>query len=86
MDRYTVFISKSIQKKLQKLPDSVAENLELAMLKLEDNPRPDNCKKLSTTEAYRIRIGDYRIIYEIQDEVLTIIVLKIGHRKDIYRR
>jgi mRNA interferase RelE/StbE len=55
------------------------------MLKLEDNPRPINCKKLRVINAYRIRIGDYRIIYEIKDDILIVVVLKIGHRKDIYR-
>lgn len=53
---------------------------------LEENPRPFGLKKLVAEEnLYRIRVGDYRIIYQIQDKILLILVIKIGHRKDIYR-
>jgi mRNA interferase RelE/StbE len=53
---------------------------------LTEEPRPTGCEKLSGQEFYRIRQGDYRIVYPIQDNELTIWVIKIGHRKDIYKR
>jgi mRNA interferase RelE/StbE len=54
------------------------------MKNLAENPRPVGCEKLSVQEYYRIRLGNYRIIYSIEDDKLIIIVIKIGHRKDIY--
>lgn len=81
---YTVIITKTVQKTLSKLPDRVASKLETAMLSLEANPRPIGCKKLKGREAYRIREGDYRIIYEIEDKILRVLVVDVGHRKNIY--
>jgi mRNA interferase RelE/StbE len=52
---------------------------------LGDNPRPMGSEKLSGQERYRVRQGVYRIVYEIQDEALVIIVVKVGHRRDVYR-
>jgi mRNA interferase RelE/StbE len=52
---------------------------------LEDNPRPTGCEKLTGQEKYRLRQGRYRIVYSIQDDELTVWVVKVGHRKDIYR-
>ena len=86
MKRYSVVITKSVQKQLKKLPAKVADLLEKSMLTLEDNPRPYGSKKLKDRgEAYRIREGDYRIVYEINDFKLIVKVLKAGHRKDIYQ-
>ena len=85
MAKYTIVITKSVQKQLSKLPGQVAEILEERMLALEDNPRPPDSKKLKGREGYRLREGDYRIIYEIQDTILTVIVLVAGHRRDIYK-
>ena len=83
--KYTVVISKSVQKTLSKLPDRMASKLELSMLKLENDPRPFGYKKLKGRDAYRIREGDYRIIYEVKDNVLRILIVDVGGRKDIYR-
>ena len=52
---------------------------------LQDDPRPPGCEKLSGLERYRIRQGVYRILYEIADEVLTVVVVKVGHRREVYR-
>ena len=82
--KYLVIITRSVQKILSKLPDKIASRLEATMLQLENNPRPFGCKKLKGRDSYRIREGDYRIIYEIEDKVLKIIVVDVGHRKDIY--
>lgn len=85
MTKYTVVITKSVQKLLSKMPDKLADLLENAMLNLEDNPRPFGNKKLRGRNAYRIREGDYRIIYEINDKIITVTVTNVGHRKEIYR-
>ena len=74
----------SAQKQLDKLPDSIATRIENKMMELQHDPRPFGCKKLKGRDAYRIRVGDYRIIYEIHDEPLIITVITIGHRKNVY--
>lgn len=52
---------------------------------LSENPRPHDCKKLSSQEKYRIRCGNFRILYSIENDILTVFVVKVGHRKDVYR-
>ncbi len=85
MARYKVVITTSVQKYLDKLPDALADKLERAMIKLEDNARPNGCEKMAGKNAYRIRVGDYRIIYTIQDKILLVTVIDAGHRREIYR-
>ncbi len=84
MAKYKIFISKTAQKALDKLPDSIAENLIKEIALLGDNPRPFGYKKLRGRNGFRIRKGNYRIIYEITDRILTVDVIAIGDRKDIY--
>ena len=83
---YKVVISRSAEKDLVKLPKKVLLPISNAIDALEEDPRPPGCKKLKgTTESlWRIRVGDYRIIYAIADEVRIVDVRKVGHRKDIY--
>lgn len=81
---YTVLILPSAQKQLSKLPNNIATRIEDKMMELQYDPRPAGCKKLKGREAYRIRIGDYRAIYEIEDNQLIITVITIGHRKNVY--
>ncbi len=84
---YSVLLSKSAQKQLRKIPPSIADLIEHKLLSLEENPRPPGCKKLMGEEnGWRIRIGDYRVLYEIQDKVLIIHVVDIDHRKDVYKK
>lgn len=78
--------SKRAQKQLDKLSDAVAEPIFHAIGMLGDNPRPHGCKKLKGRNGYRIRIGDYRVIYEIFDSTLLVDVIDLGHRKDIYEQ
>ncbi len=59
-------------------------NIKTAIYSLAANPRPHGCKKLKGRDGYRIRVGDYRIIYNIFDNILTVDVVALGHRKDIY--
>ncbi len=84
MSVYKITISRHAQKQLQKLPDNIARQLTNAIYKLAENPRPVGYKKLKGRDGYRIKSRDYRIIYEIFDEVLLIEVIAPGHRKDIY--
>ena len=84
MTEYVVVLTKTAQKQLDKLPDQVANTLLEAIELLAGDPRPDGCKKLKGRSGYRIRKGDYRIIYDIHDDVLTIEVVAVGHRRQIY--
>jgi addiction module toxin, RelE/StbE family len=84
MNKYTVVITQSVQKYLKKLPNKVADKLESEMINLEINPRPYGYIKLKGKNAYRIRVGNYRIIYEIEDRILKVTVIDAGDRKEIY--
>lgn len=84
MVTYSITISKSAQKQLDKLQDDIAGRIIASIYDLAKDPRPNGCKKLKGREAYRIRVGDYRVIYEIFDSVLLIDIIALGHRKDIY--
>ena len=84
MAKYTAILSKKAQKQLDKLPDNIAEPILNAILDLEENPRPVGNKKLKGRDGYRVRIGNYRVIYDIFDNQLIVDVIALGHRKDIY--
>lgn len=84
MPSYTIVLSKKAQKQLDKLPNQIATPIIEAIADLEDNPRPIGCKKLKGRNGYRIRAGNYRVIYEIFDTELLVDVVALGHRKDIY--
>lgn len=84
MPKYSVQLSRKAAKQLDKIPDKIAFKLFEAIEGLAENPRLNGCKKLKGRNGYRIRKGDYRIIYEIQDSVLLIDVIAIGHRREIY--
>lgn len=82
---YTVNILRSAQKQLAKIERQEQLVIIAAIRNLANNPRPVGCKKLSGRPAWRLRIGAYRVIYEIHDNQLFVLVLEIGHRKEIYR-
>jgi mRNA interferase RelE/StbE len=82
---YSISILRRAQKSLGKLPRSNYEKVRDAIANLADNPRPIGCKKLTGRSAWRIRVGVYRVIYEIEDRQLIVTVIDIGHRRDIYR-
>ena len=84
MPDYSILITKTAQNQLDKLPISIAENLIAAIKSLAKNPRPYGYKRLKGREGYRIRKGDYRILYDIYDKLLVVEVIAIGHRKEIY--
>ncbi len=85
--RYEVRVERGVLKWLAALRDEALRlRFEKAIDALAHTPRPSGCTKLAgKTGRYRIRVGDYRIIYEIRDQVLLVLVLDAGHRSDIYR-
>jgi len=82
---YRVILPKSVQKQLDRLREDVAARVLARLRTLESNPRPADVKKLKGRPAWRVRVGDYRIIYEIHDRELVVVVVTIGHRRDVYR-
>ncbi|MFZ4767201.1 MAG: type II toxin-antitoxin system RelE family toxin [Roseimicrobium sp.] len=82
---YTVILPKSVQKQLDRLSPDINSRVIAALSALETNPRPAGAKKLKGRDAWRIRVGDYRVIYEIHDRALQVIVVQTGHRRDVYR-
>lgn len=85
MAKYEVMVLPSAQKEITKLPKPIQTKVLKALVSLADNPRPVGCKKLVGTSAWRFRIGEYRIVYSIEDNILTIEVIRVAHRKDVYR-
>ena len=84
MPSYTAFLSKKARKQLDKFSDNIAESILEAIADLEENPRPHGYKKLSGRDGFRVRVGNYRIIYDIIDTKLIVDIITLGHRKDIY--
>ena len=82
---YKISIRRKAQKQLAKIPANDYKKIKQAILDLAQDPRPSGSIKLKGRPGWRIRKGDYRVIYEIQDDLLIIIVLDVGNRKDIYR-
>ncbi len=82
---YQVNILRQSQKALGNLPQEDYERVRDSILKLAQQPRPSGCLKLSRRDGWRIRIGNYRVIYEINDRDKIVTILSIGHRRDIYR-
>lgn len=82
---YQVLLSERAQKQINALPQTIGDRITEKIYALKENPRPQGAKKLAGGEGYRIRVGDYRIVYDIQDAVRIVTIVKVGHRKDIYR-
>ena len=83
--RYELLIERHAQKQLARIAQPDRDRIVAAVWGLAEEPRPGGVKKLTGREAWRIRVGDYRIIYEIHDQALVVLVIAIGHRRDIYR-
>lgn len=82
---YRLLILRRAQKALAQLPAREYERVRDAIQALAYHPRPPGCKKLTGREGWRIRIGAYRVIYEIEDDMLIVTVIDVGHRRDIYQ-
>jgi mRNA interferase RelE/StbE len=85
MASYELAFRKSVAKDLRELPKADVKRILQRIRSLADDPRPPGCEKLSGQERYRLRQGVYRIVYEIDDIVLIVLVVRIAHRRDVYR-
>ncbi|MGD9037973.1 MAG: type II toxin-antitoxin system RelE/ParE family toxin [Syntrophobacterales bacterium] len=86
MAKYRILIKPSAVKDIEAIPlKKDRRRLVERIRKLEENPRPPGCEKLSGQDKYRVRQGPYRIVYSIEDQDLVVYVVKVGHRKDVYR-
>ena len=86
MARYELLFRKSVAKDLRAIPNRDMNKIMLRIRALAEDPRPVGCEKLSGEERYRIRQGAYRVIYEIEENRLVVLVVKIGQRRHIYRQ
>ena len=85
--RYTVEFAPRAARDFRSLERATQQRLRGKIDRLEEDPRPRGCEKLTgADDLYRIRVGDYRIVYQVRDRVLVILVVRIGHRRDVYRR
>ena len=85
MAAYNIFFRKSVEKDFSPIPKKDIQKILRRIKALGEDPRPSGCEKLTGRERYRVRQGQYRIVYSIQDEVLTVWIVKVAHRKDVYR-
>ena len=86
MAEYRIEYTSAASRAIERLPKSVAARVIARIELLATNPRPPGAVKLSGHDAYRIRAGDYRVIYAILDDQLLVLIVDVGHRRDIYRR
>ena len=86
MASYSIVFAKTVRKDFKAIPKADAVRLLDAIHSLAKEPRPSGAKKLTGEELYRVRVGNYRVLYEIQDAKLIVMVVKVRHRKDIYRK
>ncbi len=85
MASYKIVVKKTVAKDLKNIPKKDVQHILTAIQQLADNPRPPQSKKLSGQERFRIRQGNYRILYTIEDDHLVVCVVKVGNRRDVYR-
>lgn len=86
MASFRVEFAASVRKDFRNIPKQDVARILKRIEALAENPRPPDSKKLSGDDAMRIRVGVYRIIYEVRNDLLIILILKVGHRKDAYRK
>ena len=85
MASYKLLITSSAGKDIESLPKQDRRRIVAKIASLSSDPRPPGCETLSGRDQYRLRQGNYRILYEIQDLNLVVVVVKVGHRRDVYR-
>jgi len=85
MAKYRVLVKKTAADELGRIPKKELLKIIERIRSLEENPQPFSCEKLSTQERYRIRQGNYRIVYSIDDDGRAVEIFKIGHRREVYR-
>ncbi len=85
MKSYTLEFERAAIRALKKLSPQASEQIQKDIEKLQNNPRPPGCLKLKGgSDLWRIRSGDYRVIYQIRDHLLVVLIVDVGHRRDIY--
>ena len=82
---HSIKIEPKARKQLDDLEPPVIRRVMQAIDNLSGTPRPSGCKKLKGSDAYRIRVGDYRVVYEIHDDVLLVLVVRVAHRREAYK-
>lgn len=86
MSSYSVFFKRSARKELSRLDKGLRERIWASVVSLEEGPRPPGCRKVrGASNLWRIRVGEYRVLYSIEDEMLEVEVLAVRHRSDVYR-
>jgi mRNA interferase RelE/StbE len=85
MASYRIVFKKSVAKDLRQIPKKDVQRILKRIDSLKEDPRPAGVEKLSGDEKYRIRQGNYRILYMIEDKIITVTIVKVGHRRDVYR-
>ena len=86
MARYEIFLRRSAARELRGIPTGDLRRIVARIRGLAENPRPPGARKLSGQERYRLRQGDYRIVYSIQDDGRSVWIVKVGHRREVYDR
>ena len=85
MAEFKIFFKESVWKDVENIPKKDLKKILNKIKCLGNEPRPSGCKKLTDKEKYRMRHGKYRVVYSVQENELTVWVVKVGHRKDVYR-
>ena len=85
MASYSIVFKQSVAKDFRQIPKKDVQRILKRIDSLSEDPRPAGVDKLSGDEKYRIRQGNYRILYTIEDEIITVTIVKVGHRRDVYR-
>jgi mRNA interferase RelE/StbE len=85
MASYELRIRRSAEKEIRKLPDGPRRRVVAGIQGLASEPRPPGCERLTARDAWRIRIGTYRVIYTVDDQAVVVEVVRVGHRRDVYR-
>ncbi len=83
---YQLSIPRSVTKAIEKLPDQVYDRVDAAILALKEEQHPRGSRKLSGGDEYRVRVGDYRIIYAVDDTAELVEVVRVAHRREVYRK
>lgn len=86
MPTYRVEVTGSAERDLSRLSNTLFERLTTKLAALAADPRPHGCEKLAGLEAYRVRVGDYRVLYEIDDAKRMVVVVRVRHRRDVYKK
>ncbi len=85
MVEYEIYFKESVWKDIKDIPKKELQKILKKIEGLSEDPRPIGCEKLTSQDRYRLRFGKYRIVYSVQDTDLTVWIVKVGHRKDVYR-